>query len=252
ITQLVDLSVNARTGAVEIRLRDAEPRVELDYYAALDRNGAERAAAHRAEQAGRHVLQQASETLSPFDPATYRPAIAAVLDALTPVARRAGDLAMVGSGAPDQPLPIRVSEGWVLFARPRSSNLLVHDLEQYRRLLQNIAGDDGLPDAVRAIVSDPSSEVAPVELPRFRGVSTATRPRGVDVDGSVQDLYFPKAFNDEQLRIVQLLEAHDGVVVQGPPGTGKTHTIANIVCHWLATGRRVLVTSMKEPALAVL
>src|SRR5690606_21603320 len=29
ITQLVDLSVNARTGAVEIRPRDAEPRVEL-------------------------------------------------------------------------------------------------------------------------------------------------------------------------------------------------------------------------------
>ncbi len=252
ITQLVDLSVNARTGAVEIRPRDAEPRVELDYYAALDRNGAERAAAHRAEQAGRHVLQQASEALSPFDPATYRPAIAAALDALTPVARRAGDLAMVGSGVPDQPLPIRVSEGWVLFARPRSSNLLVHDLEQYRRLLQDIAGDEKLPDAVRAIVSDPSSEVAPVELPRFRGVSTATRPRGVDVDGSIQDLYFPKAFNDEQLRIVQLLEVHDGVVVQGPPGTGKTHTIANIICHWLATGRRVLVTSMKEPALAVL
>jgi superfamily II DNA or RNA helicase len=42
----------------------------------------------------------------------------------------------------------------------------------------------------------------------------------------VRDLYFPKAFNDEQVRIVQLLEVSDGVVVQGPPGTGKTHTIA--------------------------
>src|SRR5439155_22812332 len=44
----------------------------------------------------------------------------------------------------------------------------------------------------------------------------------------------------------------DGVTVQGPPGTGKTHTIANIVCHYLAKGRRVLVTSRGEPALEVL
>lgn len=251
VTQLVDLSVDARTGAVEIRPRDTDPRVELDYYAALDRNGAERAAAHRAEHAGRQALLH-TQGISPFDPATYEPAIAALLAALAPAERRAGELALVGSGAPEQPLPLRVTDGWVLFARPRSSNLLVHDLEQYRRALQDMSCDEGLPDAVRALVSDPSGEVAPVELPRFRGVSTATTPRGVDVEGSASDLYFPKPFNDEQLRIVQLLEAHDGVVVQGPPGTGKTHTIANIICHWLATGRRVLVTSMKEPALAVL
>jgi hypothetical protein len=42
------------------------------------------------------------------------------------------------------------------------------------------------------------------------------------------------------------------VVVQGPPGTGKTHTIANVICHYLAEGKRVLVTSMKDPALVVL
>jgi hypothetical protein len=40
--------------------------------------------------------------------------------------------------------------------------------------------------------------------------------------------------------------------VQGPPGTGKTHSIANVISHYLANGKRVLVTSMKEPALAVL
>ena len=67
-----------------------------------------------------------------------------------------------------------------------------------------------------------------------------------------RDLYFPKAFNDEQVRIVQLLDISDGVVVQGPPGTGKTHTIANVICHYLAEGKRVLVTSMKDLALAVL
>ena len=66
------------------------------------------------------------------------------------------------------------------------------------------------------------------------------------------ELFFPKPFNDEQEEIVRRLERSDGVVVQGPPGTGKTHTISNIICHYMATGRRVLVVSHGEPALAVL
>ncbi len=41
-------------------------------------------------------------------------------------------------------------------------------------------------------------------------------------------------------------------MVQGPPGTGKTHTIANLICHAMATGQRVLVVSRGEAALAVL
>ena len=66
------------------------------------------------------------------------------------------------------------------------------------------------------------------------------------------DLFFPKAFNDDQVEIIRRLEKADGVVVQGPPGTGKTHTIANIICHMLATGRRVLVVSHGETALRVI
>src|SRR6202521_2533211 len=66
------------------------------------------------------------------------------------------------------------------------------------------------------------------------------------------DLFFPKPFNDAQVEIVQRLERTDGLVVQGPPGTGKTHTISNIICHMLATGRRVLVVSHGETALRVI
>src|SRR4029079_2618717 len=81
---------------------------------------------------------------------------------------------------------------------------------------------------------------------------TAAYHAGAAQSTDAQDLFFPKPFNDEQARIVQMLEISAGVVVQGPPGTGKTHTIANIICHWLANGRRVLVTSMRDPALALL
>ena len=39
ITRLVDLSFNPRTGAAEVRPRDLDPRLELDFYAAVDRPG---------------------------------------------------------------------------------------------------------------------------------------------------------------------------------------------------------------------
>jgi hypothetical protein len=65
-------------------------------------------------------------------------------------------------------------------------------------------------------------------------------------------LLFPLPANAEQKLIVMKLAFNDGVIVQGPPGTGKSHTIANLICHLLAHGKRVLITSEKERALQVL
>jgi hypothetical protein len=59
-------------------------------------------------------------------------------------------------------------------------------------------------------------------------------------DSQDNEIYFPLLSNDEQMRIAYNLRGQDGVVVQGPPGTGKSHTIANLVCHLLASGKRVL------------
>ena len=66
------------------------------------------------------------------------------------------------------------------------------------------------------------------------------------------EVLFPLPANYEQLEIVNRLSGQRGVVVQGPPGTGKSHTIANIMCHLLASGKRVLVTSQTSRALQVL
>lgn len=67
-----------------------------------------------------------------------------------------------------------------------------------------------------------------------------------------QIIYFPKPYNEEQLQIIQKLQSSTGVLVQGPPGTGKSHTIANLICHLLAIGQRVLVTAKTPRALKVL
>ena len=66
------------------------------------------------------------------------------------------------------------------------------------------------------------------------------------------DILFTKDANDEQFQIAGRLERHKNVLVQGPPGTGKTHTIANLVGHLLAHGKRVLITALTSKALRVL
>jgi len=66
------------------------------------------------------------------------------------------------------------------------------------------------------------------------------------------DILFSKPSNDEQIQIAQRLEKSNCVLVQGPPGTGKTHTIANLIGHLLAKGKRVLVTAHSPKALRVL
>ncbi len=233
VTCPVDLAFNVKTGAAEIRPRDAEPRLELDFYTAIDRPGVA-----QADRLSREFISASGTPISPFEPESFEPLLDIARACLDPEAE------VPGTGEPK----LRITRSWVLFARPRSASVLIQDLDRFARALQQAGEEPDLPPAVAALVSEPSTAIAPVALPRFRGVSTIAG----DAAAEAGDLHFPKPFNDEQLRIVQLLESNDGVVVQGPPGTGKTHTIANIICHWLASGRRVLVTSMKDPALAVL
>jgi very-short-patch-repair endonuclease len=68
----------------------------------------------------------------------------------------------------------------------------------------------------------------------------------------LQEIYFPLPANSEQHRIVEAINHRRGVLVQGPPGTGKSHTIANLICHLLASGKRVLITAETGRALRVL
>ncbi len=67
-----------------------------------------------------------------------------------------------------------------------------------------------------------------------------------------EDILLGKPANPEQISIARSIEQHHGVLVQGPPGTGKTHTIANLIGHFLSQGKSVLVTSHTTKALRVL
>ncbi|MCW2278211.1 AAA domain-containing protein [Heliophilum fasciatum] len=95
------------------------------------------------------------------------------------------------------------------------------------------------------------------ELMAAMDVAVALEPAGagtgaIDPNGYDEQVLLSKEANGEQLRIARQLQTHGAVLVQGPPGTGKTHTIANLIGHFLAEGKRVLVTSYTTKALAVL
>ena len=64
------------------------------------------------------------------------------------------------------------------------------------------------------------------------------------------DLYFPFLYDKYQLRVLSLIN-NKASIVQGPPGTGKSETIANLLCHLAATGKKVLFVSQKTQALKV-
>ena len=227
--------------SLEVRPRATDTRIELDAFVACSVPGAT-----EVERAAREYLARNKDRpVTPFDSASYTELLklaASNLDSFGTYRQSTDD---------NEPVPaardhLVVTDAWVLLSRPRSNNYLFEDLKRLKERLQ--AGCE-LPNGPLALVT-PSSDV-PVEYEpvRFRGLSSRGVPDG---NKAQEELYFPLPYNDEQVTIIQYLERAPGVTVQGPPGTGKTHTIANIVCHYLATGRRVLVTSRGERALEVL
>ncbi len=69
----------------------------------------------------------------------------------------------------------------------------------------------------------------------------------VSDDGSTE-IFFPFDYDKYQLKVLGIT-ANKAVIVEGPPGTGKSQTIANLLVHLAATGKRVLFASQKDQAI---
>lgn len=243
LSQLCEINVNEKDYALEVRPRNAEPMLEVD---PLVGNGVQGIVT--VEEAWRKFISKQEITVSPFDSSSFE----CVLNIATATLDAAGQYwPKVNPDPEDKSLPksredLIITDSWVLFARKRTGSLVIQDIERLKAKLEALAT---LPEGLGILVEKPSDEVTSIAPPSYRGVSCGVEPApGVEP----KELYFPKPYNDEQVAIIQKLDTTEGVVVQGPPGTGKTHTIANAICHYLAQGKRVLVTSHGEPALAVL
>ena len=138
----------------------------------------------------------------------------------------------------------RIEEGPVLLVQSRSSGLR----EAVKRISEEIDETGDIPHHLLEIVCP---DVAPVIAPE-----PETRPAFEEAlaatAGEDEDILLTKPANAEQLAIAREIMRNNVVLVQGPPGTGKTHTIANLLGHFLAQGKRVLVTSHTAKALSVL
>lgn len=113
-------------------------------------------------------------------------------------------------------------------------------------ILRAIGQGDEIPNVISDITGGEGGEIsAEYDEP---GIDI----RLAEVNGENPEILLAKSANREQLEIAEKIERHNAVIVQGPPGTGKTHTIANLIGHFLAQGKSVLVTSHTPKALEVL
>lgn len=125
-----------------------------------------------------------------------------------------------------------------LILRKRSAKGLTETLKRIKEQIEN--GE---------VIPGEFADLAEIRPKDEREPGDEPKDANAAFDGEV---FFPKPSNDEQRRIVDKIRAANGVLVQGPPGTGKSHTIANLICHLLATGQRTLITAKTPRALQVL
>ena len=67
-------------------------------------------------------------------------------------------------------------------------------------------------------------------------------------DDGRTEIFFPFSYDKYQLKVLGIID-NKASIIEGPPGTGKSQTIANILCHLAATGKKVLFVSQKDQAV---
>lgn len=187
-----------------------------------------------AEQAAETGLLAAGD--DPWDKSNVEGVLQALVHSISPQGEYSDSTAAKDARASEKPV---VGLTPALILRKRSTKGLMATLQ---RIKEQVEAGGVIPDGFADLAE------ARQEADGDDTVSKNSSPI-VDLDGEV---YFPKLSNDEQRQIVAKIRTADGVLVQGPPGTGKSHTIANLICHLLAIGQRILVTAKTPRALQVL
>lgn len=136
---------------------------------------------------------------------------------------------------------LKIVNTWMLFIRKRKEDALVRNISDFREKLKSESVE--LPPAFSMFLSEACTR----KNEQSEEICSDEWEALMD-----KDILFPLQANQEQIQIINRVSQSDGVVVLGPPGTGKSHTIANMICHFMAQGKRVLVTSQKDQALQVL
>ena len=218
---LLDVEVTQQTtGEQTLAVRDPRPRLNAAGVSALVAPEQQSAliaalAAHTPQGAtGPDGLRPMLETLRQFIP-QMEIAVDGVIEEV-----------------PD-PLPdgLRAIDASVLLLLPRASHFLADDLD--------LMASHGM--------------VGPISAPVARLLDLPQVARQLGPVPADMPLVLPLSSNPAQRAAIAQLDRQGLAVLRldGPPGTGKSLSIANLACHLAATGRSVLVTSLREAALTV-
>jgi len=221
------LEFEARLGKFSVRpMSDgADVRPELDMLEIEEQPA-------RAEERAKASLSESSD--DPWDKDCIEGVLQALVHSINSQGEYGGTLERKGVRASEKPI---VEFAPALILRKRSGKGLTEALKKIKNGIEQ-GGE----------IPSEFGELAEIHL-RENQESDDQSDGKSEPDG---EIFFPKPSNEEQRRIVDKIRAESGVLVQGPPGTGKSHTIANLICHLLATGQRTLITAKTPRALKVL
>jgi hypothetical protein len=116
--RLVEMSLNPDTAELEIRPRDVDARLELEWYASVDNPGVA-----EVEKVAKEFFSKATTTFSPFDRGAFEPLLRTAVTNLDANGMYWPDEV----SADDRTLPksndeLKITDTWVLFARQRTNN----------------------------------------------------------------------------------------------------------------------------------
>ena len=228
VTTQVQLSFDEKTGAISVvpeALLEQQHHLEIDMLQGLRLNGFDLLVDARE--------RFRADPLGPFDPDN-----GLLYGKLLAPLGHDGQVLEATIPPPPTSAPT-ITATWVLTVRRRAT--------MYRRFFGDLknALDSGQLEVPAPLVAVVADEPGKLERENLAAGDDSWH-------GTAERLLMPLPTNPEQEQVATRLAQHRGVTVQGPPGTGKTHTIANLICHLIGHGKRVLVTSQKEQALSVL
>jgi hypothetical protein len=148
VTQRVEILPIEEDMALRLRPTSRDPQIETDPFLPL-----ELSELSGFERAARAFFEQAEVTCSPFEPDSFSLMVKRAASQLDTSGRYWPDETGYMPGAvPEGHSYLVVTDSWVVFARKRSTNFIVDDLER----LQNSIKDKGIPEgAASYLVEEP-------------------------------------------------------------------------------------------------
>ena len=225
ITDL-ELDFQPKIGRFSLRTGANPPSLELDYLQDVPIKRMESLAELRS-----HLREKAIKV---FNERHAKPFFTEFLNNITPDGIARYDRIYTKEEIDQQANP-HLYHSPVIIIRKKAQNLWQRELNS---VIEYVESGNFIPKTITSFATD---EITPDEPDEERRWSS-----------TAEEILFPLSSNDEQREIVRRLSRSCGVAVQGPLGTGKSHTIVNLIAHYLAHGKRILVTSHKAGALRVL